>query len=202
MAKAGHMQVAGVVAESYARALFELAEQAAALDETADELRQIVSVLDANPTLRAVFDHPLINSQRRAETIRKLFEGRVSGLVYRFLQVLNAKGRLDQLAGVNIAFEQRLKDKRGEVDVEVHTARALDTAATLRVADRITAAIGKKAVLHPHVEPKLIGGLRVRVGDRLIDGSVATRLKRMRERMIVRGHDRLRDVSVLDEPRP
>ena len=180
---------AGVVAETYANALFELAEERNVLDEVGDELNQIAQLLNANADLRAVFDHPLIKKERLSNTLRNLFEGRISDTTYHFLIILNDKARLDQVVNVQIAFDQLAKQKRGEVDVELQTARELDAAQLQQVGDRISQAIGHTAILKPKTNPSLIGGMKIRVGDKLIDASLATQLYRMKDDIIAKAHE-------------
>lgn len=180
---------ASVVAETYARALFELAEERNVFDEVADELNQIAQLLHDHPNLNAVFSHPLIKSERLADSLTKIFQGRVSDTTFHFLMILNNKARLDQTLGVRIAFNRLLKAKRGEIDVEVQTAHELDSGQLQQFGDKISSAIGHKAILNPKADASLIGGMKIRIGDKLIDGSVSTQLRRMKDDIIKRAHE-------------
>lgn len=180
------------VSESYARALFELAVEQNVLDATGDELRQFVGLMDSNRDLDSLFSHQTIDTGRRSQTIEKLFKGRVSQRTHNFLLLLNRKGRLGSLRAIAAAFDRMAKEKRGEIDVDVHTARPLTPAQLDKVAARVSAAIGKRAIVHPHVDGSLIGGLRVRIGDKLIDASVAAQLRRLARQLEEKGHDRVR----------
>ena len=194
------VKFAGKVAQTYAESLWDLAVEADVVDEVADELAQSVRLIDDQPQLRAMFDSPAINADRRARSIKAIFEGKVSSLTYRFLQVANDKGRLDQLAGVQIAFDQRLKDERGEVDVDLYTAQPLSDAQKASVAAKVSASIGRQAVVTAHLDESMLGGLKLRIGDKLIDGSVATQLNKMKRKMISRGRERVRaDATALLE---
>lgn len=182
---------ANAVAEMYARSLFELAEAAgdAALEEVGEELAQLAELVREQPDLRLILQDPAVPTRRRAESIERLFKGRVSDLTYRFLRVVNDKGRLDELLAVERAYADRLKARRGEFDVDVYSAQPLSDEQADRVAERIGALMGGKALLRRHVAPAILGGLKVRVGDKLIDGSIATRLRQMRRRL----HERTRE---------
>lgn len=188
------VKIAGAVAQTYAESLWDLAVEADAVDAVADELAQLVDLLDDQPDLRALFESPAIRADRRAASIEQIFKGQLSPLTYRFLQVLNRKGRLGQLPAIRLAFDQRLKQERGEVDVDVYTAQALSDSQKAAVADRVTAGIGRKAVLTTHLDESMIGGLKLRIGDKLIDGSVATQLNKIKRRMIARGRQAARQV--------
>ncbi|MHC4993483.1 MAG: ATP synthase F1 subunit delta, partial [Planctomycetota bacterium] len=117
--------IVSVVAEMYARSLFDLAEQAGAADEILDELTQIVDLLAEHAGLWALFEHKAIDVERRAATLRNLFEGRASDLTLRFLLVLNDKGRLGELPAIRIAYDLAHKTHHGVIDVEVQSAVAL-----------------------------------------------------------------------------
>lgn len=180
------------VSESYARAMFELAVEHNALDVIGDELHQVAELVEKNSDLSALFAHLTIDAVRRGATVEKLFKGRVSQRTLNFLLLLNRKVRLSNLRAIVAAFDRMAKEKRGEIDVEVHTAQPLAPGQLDKVSARISAAIGKKAIVHEHVDGSLIGGLKVRIGDKLMDASVAAQLRRMARQLEEKGHERVR----------
>lgn len=189
-----HNHSVGPVAENYAQAAFDLAQDTAKTDAVLGDLAGLADLLAHQPELVALFAHPTIESDRRAASIRRLFQGKVEDLTLRLLLLLNRKHRLAELPAIAYAFDQLTKASRGEVDVEVTSARALTDEQRRQIADRLSAVLGRKAIVHPAVDPALIGGLKVRVGDRLIDGSVVNRLRRLSNRIAQDGHDKLRKV--------
>jgi F-type H+-transporting ATPase subunit delta len=106
--------------------------------------------------------------------------------------VLNRKRRLDLFTRIVRAFRKVYDEKFGKVPVEVYVAQALGAEAQDRVADRIGAALGRDVVIHEHVDPSVIGGIRLRVGDQLVDGTVATQLRHMREEILEAGRENAR----------
>jgi F-type H+-transporting ATPase subunit delta len=182
----------GPVAETYGRALFELAKEADQADRVLEDLRELVQVFRDNPQLFSLLVNRTIDPVRREKTLNAVFSGRLSDLLLKFLLVLNKKQRFPEFTSIVLAYDRMLKASRGQVDVQVITARPLDAAQMSAVTDRISTAIGKKAVVHPKVDPSLIGGLKVRVGDKLIDGSVASRLRKLSRNLVDSGHDKLR----------
>lgn len=188
----GLHEKAGAVAQSYAGALFEVAQQARTSEEVAQELGQIADLMAAEPQLKALFNARAIPSARLAATLRKLFEGRVSTHVLNLLLVMNDNGRLGLVPSVVSAFNQRLRTSKNQIEVEVHTARNLSADQLADVGGKISKAINAQAVIRQRIDPSLIGGLRIRIGDKLIDGSVATSLKRLRNRLIDRSHELVR----------
>ncbi len=186
----GHMSTA--VSTVYSRALFELAEQAGNLQEVNDELEQIDQLLASNPELMRLLSSRMISAQERQGVIERIFTGRVSETVLNFLRVVNQKDRMDVLPAIIREFGRLLDERHGVVEVDAYVANRLDEAQTKRVSEGIGAALGRNVLLHQYVDPELIGGLKIRVGDRLIDGSVATQLKLMREQLIAAGREKAR----------
>ncbi|MEE9212865.1 MAG: ATP synthase F1 subunit delta [Phycisphaeraceae bacterium] len=191
-------QIGSPVDVTYAQAMLDLAVQANQLDPIADELEQIGQMWSVEPDLDRLLSSQVLSAGQRAGVIENLFKGRVTDVVYRFLMVVNQKGRLGHLPGIIRAFSKLLDERQGVIEVDAYVARRLDGPRATQAADRIGAALGRRVVLHQYVDPQLIGGLKLRVGDRLIDGSVATQLRLMKNQLITAGRDRARR-AVADE---
>ncbi|MEM6459550.1 MAG: ATP synthase F1 subunit delta [Planctomycetota bacterium] len=185
----------GAVAGVYAEALFELAAEKQQLDETGDEVAQLRRLIHDNADLRRLLTHPVLDSTQRAGMLQRLFEGRVNDLLYRFLQTLSRKGRLAALPAVAVAFAARLAAHRNELAVEAHVARPLDDATAGRVADGLGAALGKTVTLTQTVDPSLLGGLKLRIGDRLLDATVARQLKNIEQQLTAAGREKARALA-------
>lgn len=184
------------VDRTYAQALLALAQENHQVDEVAEQVAQLDELLGANPSLRRLLSSPLISAADRAGTIRRLFEGRVSDVLYRFLQVLGRKGRLGNWPGIARALGELVQERHGIVEVDAYVAAPLDDTARRRVADGIGAALGKTVQLQQHVDDLLIGGLKIRVGDQLIDATVATQLRLIREKLIAAGRSKAKNPTV------
>lgn len=184
----------------YAAALLELCDEAEGagrsglVDEVADELRQIGELVRREPALIRLLSVRTLLTRERSEIIERLFKGRVADLLYRFLQVVNAKDRLDHLEEIVSAFAVLLEERRGVIDVDAYLASRMDEPAVLRVAESLGTVLGGRVDLTQHEDPELIGGLKLRVGDRLIDGSVATQLRLLREKMVEAGREKARGI--------
>lgn len=194
-------QAADALAQTYARSLFDLAEQAGVTPDVADELDQLVALLDDQPQLKQMFSLESIHPKRRAVSLEKIFSGRISDLTYRFLQVLNHKDRLGHLLPIRNAFSGLLREKHGEVDVDVWTAAPIDQALYDRLVERLSSALGRTAVLHHHVDERLLGGMKLRLGDRQFDGSVAMQLEQLRKQLVDAGQEAARQSmdSIVEE---
>ena len=172
------------LATVYAKSLFELASDAGGNDkvvEIADELEQICELLRQDKEVRLFFTSPIIDVPKRSETISAIFSNRVTDLTVRFLLVLNNKGRLNHLESISVAFDLLVQEAFGRVEVDVFTPTAIDADSINIIKGKVQSMLGKEPVLHPYVDKKMLGGLKLRIGDQLIDGSVQTKLRRLSE---------------------
>jgi F-type H+-transporting ATPase subunit delta len=184
----------------YGRALLELADQAGTLDEIAAEVSQLGLVMEEHEQLRKLLSSRIISEKERAGVIERVFAGRISDLLYRFLQVVNHKSRLGELPGILQAYTELLAVKRGLVDVDLYVVEPLTEDQARRVSEAIAAVLeGKQVVLRQHAAPHLLGGARIRIGDKLFDGSVATQLKLLREQLISTGREKARTLSAIND---
>ncbi|MHC4246166.1 MAG: ATP synthase F1 subunit delta [Planctomycetota bacterium] len=184
------------VARVYAQSLLELADAAGGdekIVETGGELSAITEMIRGDAEVAEFLRSPIIDSEKRAEALRRIFEGRVSDLVLRFMLVLNGKGRLGEFGAMTSAFDQLVNERMGRVEVDVMTVDgSLDPDQLALLGEKVKAKLGKEPVFHQYADDSLIGGLVLRVGDQLIDGSVRGQLRRMREELLVAGSSRVR----------
>lgn len=179
----------------YARSLFELAESEGGqqrIEEIGAELGELVDLARADKAFGEFLSSRIIAGRKRSASLEKILKGRVSDLVRRFVLVLNAKERLAILPSVAAAYDQVVQEKFGRVEVDVYTAAPVDRATLDRVGASLKRTIGKDPVLHPYTDAAMLGGLKLQIGDQLIDASVATRLRRMRERLAGPGAEAVR----------
>jgi F-type H+-transporting ATPase subunit delta len=184
------------LAQVYARSLFELAAEAGGQDKIAEiggELEQIAELGRGDRHFREFLASPIIEREKRGAALAQIFRDQVSDLTLRFLLVLNVKGRLGHLESINTAYDQLLQDAYGRVEVDLYTAAPLGEEVKSLIAERIQGAIGREPVLHAYTDPAMLGGIKLRMGDQLIDGSVAARLRRLRHALLTQGSARLRD---------
>ncbi len=189
---AAHDQIASVYAES----LFELATTAGGATKAAEvggELEAIDAAIRAEPAFLEMLRSPMVDRDRRGEALRKVLSGRTSDLVLRTMLVMNRRGRAGEIAGLAAAYRAVLDRAEGRLHVTVFTpGEMLGDALQTLVRDRIRAAMGKDAVIEAKADADMLGGIKLRIGDRLIDGSVATRLRRMRQSLLVQGNPQVR----------
>jgi F-type H+-transporting ATPase subunit delta len=184
------------LAQVYARSLYELADEAGGRDkivEVAQELEQTCELARADRTFAGFLASPIINRAKRGAALRRIFHGNVTDLVLRFLLVLNDRGRLRHLETIDDAFDQLVHEAFDRVEVDVFTPGPLDRGQIDALKQRIGAALGKEPVLYTYTDRTMIGGLKLRIGDQLVDGSVSSRLRRLRQSLLRGGGTAMRD---------
>jgi len=170
----------GGIAERYATALYELAEADKQLDIVAGDLGDIKAMINGSADLRRLIRSPLIDRDKQAEAIAAvLAKSGVSDLTRRFVGVVTANRRLFALPQVIDGFLALLAARRGEVSAQVTSANKLDPRHVEALTETLRRVIGGKVSVDLKVDPNILGGLVVRVGSRMFDSSLRTKLQRM-----------------------
>jgi len=168
------------LAERYAKALFELADDRKALDEVANDLRALRGLIDESADFRRLIRSPVLSRLEQGKAVTALAErAGFSALTRNFLGVLARNRRLFVLPGVIAAYLKELAVRRGEVTAEVTAARPLTPAQTEAVNEQLRKAVGGKVALDLRIDPGLIGGLAIKVGSRMVDASLKSKLARL-----------------------
>jgi F-type H+-transporting ATPase subunit delta len=169
------------VAERYATALYDLADESKSLDAVAQDLRNLRNLIEGSPDLRRFLRSPLINRQAQTKGMQAVLDAaKIGDLVRRFVGVVGGNRRLFALPGMIDAFLRQLAKRRGEVTVHVSSARPLSPEQAAELSDALKKSVGPKINIESRVEPELIGGLVVRVGSRMVDTSIRTQLQKLR----------------------
>ena len=177
-------EAAGERARPYAEALLNVIEAEGEPDLALDEFDELVHVLRANPLFADRLSDPSRAAAEKDRVLVETFEGRASDIVVRFLRVLNRHGRLAMIAPV-VLEARRLRDRRlNRRAVEVRSAVPLDDDQKRGIVDRLAGWIGGTPVVSWNVQPNLLGGLIVKVGDQLHDASLKNRLEQYRRRIV------------------
>jgi F-type H+-transporting ATPase subunit delta len=175
------------IARVYADALYRASLQQNRVDEIFEELESLVrEVFHAAPEWEIFLSSGAIGRDRKAATIRAVFEGRASELVANFLLVLNDHERLDILRAIIEAYRQIRDDKAGRMPVQVRSAVPLEGDQRDRLVQQLRDTFQKEPLLETQVDPDLLGGVVVRVGDWLFDQSVRSKLEDIRKQIIAR----------------
>jgi F-type H+-transporting ATPase subunit delta len=170
----------GGLAQRYAAALLELAEDKHAIDAVSGDLVALGQMIADSADLQTLIQSPLIQRAEQTRAITAVAQAAGLGeLTQRFVGLVAANRRLFALPAIIKAFRKMLADKRGEVAAEVTAAHALTDSQKAAVSDAIKRVVGGKVTIDMKVDPGLLGGLIVRVGSRMIDGSVKTKLQKL-----------------------
>jgi F-type H+-transporting ATPase subunit delta len=173
------------LARRYAEALIDAAQKEGGAEAALEELAEIEEdVLKPFPRFAAVLASARVQAAQKDRILRELFEGRASGLVLRFLRVLNRRGRLEILSSV-LREARAIWDRRNRrIPVRVRSAVPLDEGQLQALRDRLARLVDGTPMVTVATDPDLIGGLVVQVGDHLYDASVKDRLAQLRQRLI------------------
>ncbi|MEM9290759.1 MAG: ATP synthase F1 subunit delta [Acidobacteriota bacterium] len=167
------LAIAGVYAES----MLELATQQGEEESLRSELGDLSSLIAADEALSDFFASPLVDTEDRRKSLEATFRGRASDLLVDALQVLNRNGRVHLAPAVAQVYGELLDERQQRLEVHVTTAVDLSDALRQRVEDQVRKVTGREPRLTTAVEPDLLGGMVLRIGDRKVDGSLATQLK-------------------------
>lgn len=168
------------LAGRYAQALFDLAKADGSLDQVANDLRGVRGMLAESPELSRTLPSPMVPLDVKIATLRTLGErAGMAAVTVKFLGVVATQGRLDALDAIASAFLEQLADVKGEMTVEIVSAQPLADDQAAAVRDAVGSAVGKSIRLETKVDPSLLAGMVVRVGSRMIDASLKTKLRNL-----------------------
>ncbi|MEF3305115.1 F0F1 ATP synthase subunit delta [Paenibacillus sp. GYB003] len=168
-----------ILAKRYARALFEVARERGKVAEVEQELGAIAAALNANPDYVKLLEHPNISASKKSAMLQQAFGANVSEEVLNTLQLLVKRGRESILRELVTGYSQIANDALGQAQAKVYTPLPLSDAESTRIAVAFGQVTGKRIRVENIVDRSLLGGLQVRIGDRLYDGSLSGKLKRI-----------------------
>jgi len=171
----------GVIAERYALALFELADAQGALDQVASDLSSLKAAIIECADLRRALTSLNLRRDTQARAIMAVAHAAgFSQLATNFLGLLGKSRRLDALPAIITSFDERLARHRGEVTAKVGSARPLSDQQMESLTAALKTAFGGKVAIDVTVDPSLLGGLVVKVGSRMVDSSVRSKLQNLK----------------------
>lgn len=178
----------------YAKALLGATEKLGQTESVLAELESLVAdVLDKLPQFDAALCSPRIAQEEKVRILKRAFGGKMSPVLLNFLNVAAQHGRLDCLRAILRAAKTLYNELRGRVEITVQTAYPLSNPVRERIASKLRQMLGHEVVLSTEIEEDLLGGLVVRIGDTVYDGSLANKLKTMRGAALERTARTMRD---------
>lgn len=177
--------MAKLVSKTYGEALFELAVEEGKEDELLAEILQLKDVLAQNPDFGKLMNHPKILKEEKLDVLAKVFADRISKELLGFLHLIISKDRYGEIDRILDYFVDEVKRLKGIGIAYVSTASDLSEAKKKEVEEKLLATTSyKKMEMHYQVDEDLIGGMVIRIGDRVVDGSVKTRLYELEKQLL------------------
>jgi F-type H+-transporting ATPase subunit delta len=171
------------VVRRYARALFDTAHRAGAVDQIETDLKAVDQVLRATPRFSRVLRAPTVSVDQKKELVQRVFGTRLSPLAARFLTLVVERRRETILNDVYSEFSRLANEERNILAVQVTAATPLTDQERDALAAALTRRTGKTVTLELSIDPQIMGGLLLRMGDTVIDGSIRSRLNQLRARL-------------------
>jgi F-type H+-transporting ATPase subunit delta len=174
------------IARNYAETLLALAQRANDLDGWGETINEVADAVEGDPRLSNFLASPKVSANEKIEIIRKAFQDRLPRLFVRFLAAVIANRRQRLIPEIAVEYGLLVDEIQGRVHARVTVAREPDERLRASVERQLGTITGKRVVSHFVVKPEILGGVIARVGDTVMDGSVARRLETLRGRMLGR----------------
>ena len=174
------------VPRRYAQALTEEAQKAGSLDAVDADVALLTGTLDGSRELRLALTSPVVSTAKKGAVLDALFEGKVSDLSLRFLRLLVDKQRDGQIPAILDAYRALRDERTGTIEATVRTAKPLSAAERDRLQSALEARSASTVRMRVEIDPTLIGGLVVRLGDTVYDRSVRHQLETLRDQLAER----------------
>jgi F-type H+-transporting ATPase subunit delta len=168
------------IAQVYARALFEVAKEHGKLDVVREQLDQVAQALNENGDLRVFFFSPYFSTEEKKDGLHRAVLGADPAIV-NFLETLLERHRMPVIFRIRDAYERLWDSENKLLPVEVTSAVALDDATVTSIGERIGEQTGQRVELTSSVDPSILGGIVLRVGNSILDASIKHRLDQLRK---------------------
>jgi F-type H+-transporting ATPase subunit delta len=167
------------LAQVYGRSLFQVAREQGKLDELREQLGQLVDALNENRELAVFFFSPYFSTKEKQEGLERLLDG-AEEIFVNFLKLLIDNHRMPVIFRIRDEYERLWDEENKTLPVEITSAVALDEKTTESLGRQIGERAGRKVTLAAHVDPDILGGIIVRVGNSILDASIRNRLEQLR----------------------
>lgn len=168
------------IAQVYSRALFEVAKESGKLDIVREQLGQFADALDGNRELAVFFFSPYFSTEEKKDGLHRALDGADPAIV-NFLETLLERHRMPVIFRIRAQYERLWDEENKLLPVQVTSAVALDEATVKSIGERIGAQTGQQVELTSTVDPDILGGIVLRVGNSILDASIKHRLDQLRK---------------------
>lgn len=172
--------MAKLVSKTYGEALFKLAMEENTLDQMAEEAKVVLEAFQENPELSRLLNHPKISQEEKVKVVEGIFQGNFSDSIVGFLVLIVEKGRYNEIDGIFQYFLAEVMEYKNIGTANVTSAFPLNENQKEEVESRLLQVTKYvEFVMNYEVDPDLIGGMIIRIGDRVLDGSIRTKINEM-----------------------
>lgn len=171
-------------AQRYAKAIMEVAREQNAFDQLTDDFRTIRFAIDHSSDLRNFLATPVIDVRVKGSILKSIFAGKVGPVAERFIALMTAKGRAQDLPAILDAYQHLLDEAQNIVPAKIVTAVELDQEHRRKLEQKVASLSGHTVRAEYSVDPSLVGGFTVKFEDRMIDASIRHQLERLRESLM------------------
>ena len=177
--------MAKLISKTYGEALFELAVEENKVDVFADEIRAILDILNQNPDFVNLLNHPKISKEEKLQVVEEVFGGKVSKEIQGFLNIIVAKERNKEIIAIMEYFLDEVKALKGIGVCYVTTPMELKEAQKEAVVKKLIETTNfKEMEMNYQIDETLIGGMVIRIGDRVVDSSIQTKLSKLEAQLL------------------
>ena len=177
--------MAKLISKTYGEALFELAVEENKVDVLAEEISAILDILKQNPDFVNLLNHPKISKEEKLQVMEEVFGGKVSKEIQGFLNIVVAKERNKELMAIMEYFLDEVKAMKGVGVCYVTTPTELKDAQKEAIVKKLLETTSfKQMEMHYGIDEKLIGGMVIRIGDRVVDSSIQTKLSKLEAQLL------------------
>lgn len=172
--------MAKLVSKTYSSALFEVAIESNLLDQILDEFEFVVNSFNEYPSYYEIVISPKVNLDEKKKMLEETFSTKISNELMSFIKLLIDKKRISYIKDIFVAFKERADGYRGLVVAKVESVISLEKSEIEDLEIKLNDLTGKTVTINNIINPEIMGGLIVKVGDKIIDGSVKTKLENLK----------------------
>lgn len=177
--------MAKLISKTYGGALYELAVEEDKVDSFMEEIKALQQILAENPKLQSLMNHPKIIKEEKLQVIRSIFEGRIDKELLGFLSLVITKDRYGEINEILQYFMDEVKELKGIGVAYVTTAEALREEQKKQITAKLLETTRYEQMeMHYAVDKSLIGGMIIRIGDRIVDSSIKTKLAELQKQLM------------------
>ncbi|MBR6148153.1 MAG: ATP synthase F1 subunit delta [Lachnospiraceae bacterium] len=177
--------MAKLISKTYGDALLEIAKEEKKVDLLLEEVTAVMAILKDNPDFSKLMNNPRISVDEKQTVMSNVFEGRISNELMGFFSMIVNKGRYDHIDEIFTYFQDEVKKIKGIGVAYVTTPLELSDAQKKNVEKKLLETAGfKQMEMHYDIDSELVGGMRIRIGDRVVDSSIHTKILKMQQDMM------------------